>query len=215
VIDTARTCCWAPGCSNQSISPGLRAHNGKPAAATFGGRMTGRTNRQTDGRTLDGFIDPAVRAPHAARELSLKLLSELFLGYRAVTAWCDWWFDWQQRRRGRPAWARCQLALQAWNAAAPLPVPTSPPNSWPSSRKSSTTAAIWPALDASRSPPRSVSPSHRWTTRVNCFCPFTRTAGGCRVVHGSGWPTRWVGSGRVESRFFSFGGLGWGWLGPL
>jgi len=45
--------------SNRSISSGRRAHSSKPAAAAG---WDGRTDRQTDGRTQDSFIDPAMRA---------------------------------------------------------------------------------------------------------------------------------------------------------
>jgi len=52
---TARICCWAPrlllsagcACSNRSVSPALRAHSSKAAAAMCGGGM-GQTDGQTD-----------------------------------------------------------------------------------------------------------------------------------------------------------------------
>ena len=54
--DTARICCGATAverrqCSNRSISPARRAHSSKPGATACGGRMVGRTDRETDGRT--------------------------------------------------------------------------------------------------------------------------------------------------------------------
>jgi len=63
--------------------------------------------------------------------------------------------DWQRRRVGR-----CRCRHQGSSAAA-RQGPTSAPNSWPSLRKSSTTAATWRALAALRSPQRSSSPNHR------------------------------------------------------
>ena len=38
-------------CSNRSISPGRLAQSSKPAAAACGSRMTGQTDRRTDGRS--------------------------------------------------------------------------------------------------------------------------------------------------------------------
>ena len=66
---TARICRWAPccgaavtagaPCSSQSISATRLAFSSKPAAAARGGRMMGHTDRQTDGRTTDRYIDLA------------------------------------------------------------------------------------------------------------------------------------------------------------
>jgi len=53
---------------NRSISPAGGALSSKPAAAACGGRMMGRTDRQTNGRTPGSFIDPA---PHTIRAVPI------------------------------------------------------------------------------------------------------------------------------------------------
>jgi len=65
-----RRCSWAPGgCRCRLISPAGIALDSKLAAAAYGGRMTGQTDnidRQTDRRTPDSFIDPALHTTRAA-----------------------------------------------------------------------------------------------------------------------------------------------------
>jgi len=66
--DNATLLAFAAGrrpCSNRSISRGRRAQGSKPAAAACAGRMMGQTDRQTDVRTLNSFIDPAPRTMRA------------------------------------------------------------------------------------------------------------------------------------------------------
>ena len=57
--DTARICCWAPPCSNRSISPDRRAHSSKPTSDGTDRRKYGRTDGQRDRRTPDRYIDPS------------------------------------------------------------------------------------------------------------------------------------------------------------
>jgi len=59
-------------CSNRPISAGRRAHSSKPTAAACGGRMVGRTDGQTDRRTLDSFVDPALHTMPAVSITRIK-----------------------------------------------------------------------------------------------------------------------------------------------
>jgi len=77
-------------CSNQSISPVIRAHSNKPAIAACCGRMgqTGQTdkrkNRWTDGWTPDSYIDPA---PHTMRVVPKTPVATLFQVTRLAIAY--------------------------------------------------------------------------------------------------------------------------------
>jgi len=61
--------CYGGPCSNRSILPDRRAHSSsKPAAAKCGGRME-QTDRRTDRRMSDSFMDDA---PHIMRAVPIN-----------------------------------------------------------------------------------------------------------------------------------------------
>ena len=100
-------------CSNRLISPGRRTHSSKPAAAACAGRMMGRTDRQTDRRTLDGFID---FAPHTRFRLNdlgpdLQNISRQSYDYLTLTPKLRSTYDgrliYKTSYGGRKAFLRC------------------------------------------------------------------------------------------------------------